>query len=143
MARTNRQLNQPEFSMRFPNRIDSLELARLAILEFLHTHDIGSATINRIEVVLEELITNVARHASGAQTIAVKANVDDSGVVLAIEDDGEAFNPLDATEPEPFSTLESAKVGGQGIPLIKRLSKQVHYDRDGRSNRVTAVFAVD
>ncbi len=136
-------MTQPDFSMRFAARIDSLEPARLAILEFLHARDIGPATINRIEVVLEELMANVARHAVDARTIAVTANVGDSGLVLSIEDDGEAFNPLDATDPEPFSTLESATVGGQGIPLIKRLSKRVRYDREGQSNRVTAVFAVD
>ena len=143
MARANQRSKQPGFSTRYAARIDSLEPARLAMLEFLQARDIGPATINRIEVVLEELMANVARHAGGAQTIAVTANIDGSGVVLSIEDDGEAFNPLDATEPEPFSTLESATVGGQGIPLIKRLSKHVHYDRADRCNRVTAIFAVD
>ena len=50
---------------------------------------------------------------------------------------------LDKPDPAPFTALETAQLGGQGIPLIKRLTQQARYDRRGQCNCVTAVFPVD
>ncbi len=143
MTGTNSNLNRPGIALRLPNRMASLEQARLAVIDYLRGFDVGAGPINRIEVVLEELVSNVARHAKRATSITVEANIGDQGVILSVADDGEAFNPLDKPDPAPFTTLENAQLGGQGIPLIKRLTQQVRYDRKGQSNCVTAVFPLD
>ena len=143
MGKTTRHLPEAAFAMRFAKRIDSLEPARLAVLDYLGDGAVGPAVINRIEVVLEELMANIVRHAQAATAITVMARIEDGGVVLSVEDDGAAFNPLDVPEPDAYTTLEGAVEGGQGIPLIRRLSKQVRYKRTAAGNRVTVVFAHD
>jgi anti-sigma regulatory factor (Ser/Thr protein kinase) len=47
---------------------------------------------------------------------------------------------LAVPEPARLSTLDDAVLGGQGIPLIKRLSKSVSYARTGAFNRISALI---
>lgn len=129
------------FFLTLPVATSALEDARLALLAYLEPFDLAPRVINRLEVVLEELVTNVVRHATGADSLSIEAEYRDGTVWLAIEDNGPAFNPLDVPEPAPFASLEDAVVGGQGIPLIRRLSKTVSYERIGRTNRMTSVIA--
>lgn len=131
------------FSLRLPVSLSALEEGRLALLSYLQPFGFDPQLINRIEVVLEELVSNVVRHAAGADCLILEAESTAGGVWLAVEDNGPAFNPLDLPEQARFATLEDAVLGGQGIPLIKRLPTSVRYDRTGAHNRISAVFAAD
>src|ERR1700743_1726346 len=87
---------------------------------------------NRLEVLFEELVTNTIRHGfkpHSAQTIHVRVERKAGAVELVFEDDGEPFNPLDAAMPEAFTDIESARIGGLGIPLIVKLSSALRYER--------------
>ena len=50
-------------------------------------------------------------------------------IELTCEDGGKPFNPLEAEPPQPFSSIESARTGGQGIPLIVKLSSVLRYEQ--------------
>jgi hypothetical protein len=43
--------------------------------------------------------------------------------------------------PAAFTDVASATLGGQGIPMIKRLSRSVSYDRVNEVNRISVVIA--
>jgi len=120
----------------------SIEAGRLALLSYLEPFGLDDRTISRIEVILEELVSNIVRHAADADTIGLEACCSDCTLQLVILDNGKAFNPLEAKEPERYTSLESATLGGQGIPLIKKLSQSVAYERVDGENRVCAVIAV-
>lgn len=121
--------------------MSAVEDGRRALLAYLAAFDIDALATNRVEVILEELVSNVVRHATGADSLLIEAQCSDGTIWLAIEDNGGAFNPLDVPEPAPFATIEHATLGRQGIPLIKRLSKSVRYERIGSSNRISAAIA--
>ena len=123
------------------SRLSAIDDGRLALLGYLAPFSLDDRLINRLEVVLEELLSNVVRHSSGASKLTMEAEYRDGAVNLAIEDDGPAFDPLEVTAPARFTTLEEAKVGGLGIPLIRRLTESVRYDRVGACNRISAVIA--
>lgn len=129
--------------MRLPKSIESVESGRLAVLAYLVPFDLGPVTINRIEVVLEELISNVVRHSAEARSILLEAGGRDGLIAISVEDDGAPFNPLEQAAPAPFSTLENATLGGLGIPLIKKLSQSVHYQRTGECNRISVTIAAE
>ena len=97
----------------------------MALLAYLEPSNLEDRVINRIEVVLEELVSNVVRHATGATQLTLLANAGDKGISLCVEDDGPAFNPLAAPDRKDFDKLENAALGGLGIPLIKRLTKSL------------------
>jgi len=40
-----------------------------------------------------------------------------------------AFNPLEAKPSEPLTTIETARIGGLGIPLVAKLSADLRYER--------------
>jgi serine/threonine-protein kinase RsbW len=131
----------PGFSIDLPMTTAAVETGRLALLDYLAPLGIDDRVINRLEVVLEELVSNVVRHAGLATSLKLSANTDDDAISICIEDDGAEFNPLAAEENAPFGKLEDAALGGLGIPLIKRLTRSVEYDRCGRYNRISAVIA--
>lgn len=133
--------------------MSAVETGRRAILNHLAPLDLGAQVINRIEVILEELVGNLVRHGIGCggedavMTVDVIARPDE--IELAVEDNGLEFNPLELTTPSRFTTLEEAELGGLGIPLIRRLSRKVSYRRvdpeDGENgigrNRVVVTIA--
>jgi serine/threonine-protein kinase RsbW len=135
----NRPHREDVFVLDLPVEISSLEEGRLALLSYLQPFDLDARLINRVEVVLEELVSNVVRHAKDAGNLTIEAERTGPAVLLAVEDNGAAFNPLNMPEPAPFSTLDDAMLGGQGIPLIKRLSKSVRYERRGTRNRIVVL----
>lgn len=122
---------------------DAVENVRQAVNGYLEAFAVNERAINRIEVVLEELVSNVVRHAEGAQSLTVAARCDGETLHLRIEDDGVAFNPLTRPDPAPYTSLEDAIPGGQGIPLIKRLSRCVSYEREGERNRLSLEIATE
>lgn len=136
--------NAPEsFSLHLPSEISAVENARAALLDYLRPFGISEQAANRIEVILEELVSNVARHSAHACTISMEARYAERTIHLVVEDDGEAFDPLAAPEHEGFTTLDDARLGGLGIPLVKRLSRSIEYRRAGNRNRISAVISAD
>lgn len=131
------------FHLELPSVISAVEDARAALLDYLRPFGIGEQASNRIEVIVEELVSNVARHSAQACTIGIEARYADGMLHLVVEDDGEAFDPLAAPEHAGFTTLDEARLGGLGIPLVRRLSRSVEYRRAGNRNRISAVIAAD
>ncbi|HEY6868993.1 MAG TPA: ATP-binding protein [Novosphingobium sp.] len=135
-------LSPDAWSAVFPVALASVEEARLALQDFLRGSDIAERVLNRIEVVLEEVVSNVVRHGHGADRITLQAECTGGALHLTVGDNGPAFDPLATAEPAPFTTLGEATIGGQGIPLIKRLTQSAHYARDGAFNRLDLAFAL-
>ena len=131
------------FVVHLENSLSAIEDGRVALLGYLEPFRLDERVINRLEVVLEELVSNVVRHNATATTVTVEADYRDGAVSLAIEDNGAAFDPFELTTPSRFTTLEEAKLGGLGVPLIRRLTQSVHYQRTGGRNRVSAVVAAN
>lgn len=121
--------------------LSSVEEARQGLVAYLLPFRLGERVMNRIEVVLEELVSNVVRHASVVDELSIAAQCLDDGVHITIEDNGDAFDPLGAAAPTPFSTVEEAELGGLGILLVKRLTRSLDYERIGKVNRIRAVVA--
>jgi anti-sigma regulatory factor (Ser/Thr protein kinase) len=123
------------------NNLTALEDGRRRVLEHFEPAKLSPRAINRLEVILEEVVTNIIRHGlteKSDQLILVSASVSLDAISLVFEDEGTPFNPLDAPPPEPFEKLETAKIGGLGIHLVTRLSKSARYDRipQGQESRM-------
>lgn len=122
------------------SNLSAVEEGRLALLDHLAPAALSPRVINRLEVVFEELVSNIARHGS-ASAIRVEAALHGGEVRIAVEDDGPAFDPFDAPEPAPYTDLATAVPGGQGIPLLKRLTSHSAYRRRDGRNCVTLAIA--
>lgn len=95
------------------------------------------------ELSLEELFMNVAMHGSAGsdtpRTVVLALHAAGSTVTAVIEDDGIAFDPLNAPPPDLDSDIEDRPIGGLGVYLVKEMMDQVDYARADGRNRVTLV----
>ena len=124
-------LEGPKVVARLANGPAAVEQSRLAVVRFLEPFGIFARTMNRVEVVLEELVSNLVRHGRGVTLVTVAAGYRSGLVDLVVEDDGVAFDPLAVAEPDRPTSLADAQLGGLGIPLVRRLSASARYDRVG------------
>ena len=122
---------EPTLVLNLANQPAVIEECRLAVVAFLEPLGVVARTMNRVEVVLEELISNVIRHGHDVNSIMVVAGYRAGSIDLAVEDDGAEFNPLAKPDPAPFTSLADAPLGGLGIALVRRLTCAARYDRVG------------
>jgi len=97
----------------------------------------------RLDLCLHEAVSNVMNHGKRAEEpypIEVHLLSESDSLTLEIEDDGIPFDPSSVTEIPPPSSLAEAKVGGWGIPLIRRFADRCHYDRRGSRNHLVLLF---
>ncbi len=120
---------------------DLSELSRLAdsLERFAAEHRLLPKTRWNLDLVLEELFTNIVRHAfddDQPQRIGVRVESDGGHLTVVIEDSGKPFNPLDYPPADCDLLLEERRVGGVGIHLVRRLSEAAAYVREGGRNVV-------
>ena len=123
--------DEPKLVARLANSPAAIQQSRAAVVKFLEPLGIFARTMNRVEVVLEELVSNLVRHGKDVTSMTVAAGYRGGVVDLVIEDDGAAFDPFAMPEPDPFTTLPEAPLGGLGISLVRKLSASARYDRVG------------
>ena len=127
------------------------DLSALAVLaqvvqEFVTAHALDQDLQSRLNLVLDELVTNSVSYALPdipEPELRLRLFVDQGSVVAQLEDNGEAFNPLEeAPEPDTSLGLAERPIGGLGIFFVKQLSDSSVYERiDGR-NRITVKYVI-
>ena len=91
------------------------------------------------ELALEEVFMNVVSHGSSPGTVPrveLSLVLADGGVVMSIEDDGAAFDPLTLPQPNIEATIGDRRVGGLGVYLVRKLMDAVSYQRNGSRNQL-------
>lgn len=122
---------EPTLVLNLSNQPGVIEESRLAVAAFLEPLGVVARTMNRVEVVLEELLSNLIRHGHDISSIMVAAGYRGGSIELVVEDDGAVFDPLGKPDPDPFTSLAEAPLGGLGIALVRRLTCAARYDRVG------------
>ena len=96
--------------------------------------------IFQMQLVVEELATNIVRVAGAGDCIDLSVRSSDDEILVEMVDRGPAFNPLtDAPEPDLDSPLEDRPIGGLGLHLVREAVDEIRYARDGGANRLTMV----
>ncbi|MDJ0730498.1 MAG: ATP-binding protein [Crocosphaera sp.] len=99
--------------------------------------EISDNIVFRLDLLLAEVVTNIIDNAysdDAEHFIELELDYSKTQVTLKIEDDGIPFNPLDKPEVEFADDLESVKIGGLGIHLIRQYSDECNYQRlDGKN----------
>jgi len=124
-------------SVRIKN--DRAEIPKLAqvVSEFCNRNGLLSSVELDVNLVLEEAVINVIAHGlddGEEHEIGVSLLLDGKQLTLTVENDGIAFNPLEAPEPRVDAPIEERRPGGLGILLVKRLTDDLVYRRMGNKN---------
>ena len=133
-----------ELRLAVPNELAAIEATRLRVHAFLGEHTLPARWVQRLELVLEEMLMNRLMHAhpeGGRHSTELSVRWAADALVLCFEDDGLPFNPLAAEPRVPPTSLQDATPGGYGLMLIRKAASACSYERiDGR-NRCTVQLA--
>lgn len=140
-------------ALRLPATLESLEPLRELALAAAQEFGLGPDALGRVELALEEVVVNIARHAydpPGSGELALSAQaLPGGGLRLVVEDQGRPFDPVHVSEAAPEleagleanleADLEHRLPGGMGLYLILSLAK-ASYRRAGDANVLTLDF---
>jgi len=134
-----------------PNAPAAVEAARLAVhahLAQLGEQALPPALIYRLELILEETLMNRLWHAwpdGGTHHTELTLALCADALWLRFEDDGLAFDPLQAAPHLPAASLAEAQPGGLGLLLTRKAATSCCYERvgiePGGINRLTLTLA--
>jgi len=102
-------------------------------------------TMQRIELVLEELFTNTVRHGYGCECespVWLHAVASPGELRLVYQDGAPAFDPLQH-QPDLNPCRSDRQPGGLGLHIARCLADTVAYQRIDDRNVVTLVFTSD
>ena len=122
------------------------ELSRVSawVQDWAQRQRLPSRVAQQLDLCSAEAVTNIMTHGSGGEaahcSIFLRLGWQGEDVALEVEDEGRPFDPLQALQPAPASRLEDARVGGWGIPIVRRFSHGMHYRREDGRNCLTLLF---
>ena len=102
--------------------------------------------LHKTTPVMEELVVNALSYgAQTPETGVLEIRVEKQADLLCIDvyDNGTAFDPFSLSEPDLNADLDSRRVGGLGVFLVKTLSQSYHYERRDGLNQVQLYMALD
>ena len=102
-------------------------------------HGITPQTEFDLNLALDEIVTNVIRHAypeGGEHQFTLQIEVSDEEFVARFEDDGIEFNPLEHPAPDLTVPLGERQEGGLGIFLARQVMTSVAYQRSAGKNLI-------
>ena len=95
----------------------------------------------QIDVAIDEIMSNVAFYGYPQGEGQIRVSVDFPGneakVIIAFEDNGIPFNPLEKDDPDVTLSADERKIGGLGIFLVKNTMDDVRYERKDNKNILT------
>ena len=121
---------------------DLREIAGVAarIDEFCSARQVPPEAAYAVNLAIDELLTNTIGYGYGddePHRIAVIVRLEGEALVVAIVDDGAAFDPTRAVpEPDIEAALGEPELGGLGLLLVNRTMDGVEYHRRAGCNIV-------
>jgi serine/threonine-protein kinase RsbW len=100
----------------------------------------------KLDLILEEILINVARYAYTPETGAVEVAYAPAGprkLRVEIADSGRVFNPLEADPPDLSRGLADRPIGGLGVFLVRSMVDSIDYRREGDRNILSFTFPID
>ena len=128
-----------ETTLVLKNDIAELERVMNYVQDLSLRLSIPAETEYDINLALDEIITNIAKHAfpqGGEHEFSLQISVNDREFTARVEDDGVEFNPLNYPLPDLEAPLEKRKGGGLGIFLVRQIMTNIQYQRVGGKNQV-------
>lgn len=151
------------FSITLDHHVDSLTALSQWVETVGQTMQLSRALCFKLNLVLEEVVTNVIQHGSqiddknshknddktrdtnqdtnrDTSPITVSVHYEPHQIHLIVSDRGIPFNPLQDHNVQLPASLENAKIGGLGIHLITSYTHTINYERRGDRNILTMTF---
>lgn len=128
-------------TVKFQRTLASLEKISQFILEFARKNKLNDRIVNIITLVVEELFTNAVKYnPENTNDISVNLSIDSDKLIVSIVDYD--VEPFDIRQIEAYDfrkKLNERRVGGLGIPLVKKMMDRIDYEYKNRQSNITLV----
>lgn len=119
---------------RFSFQVDTsaMKQVRGFVADFVTDHALHRDEQARILIMLEELITNLAKYGyrdRSAGLAEVAMQLEPPHLTIEFVDDGDPFDPLAAPAPDLEAPLEERDLGGLGVHILRALAEEIRYTR--------------
>ena len=124
-------------SITISNRRAEIEKVAEFIETFGATHGLSPEIIFKVNLALDEVVTNIIAYAYDDEAdhqIAISVALDGQAMSIRVEDEGLAFNPLDAPVPNLKLGIDERPIGGLGVHIVRSVMDALEYHREGRRN---------
>jgi anti-sigma regulatory factor (Ser/Thr protein kinase) len=124
---------------RFQRDLRSLEELSRFVVEFLSRHGLAPSNAYDIDLILEELFTNVLKYSSGSDTVAVQLQSEGPTITISLSefDVARAYDITRSPDPDLSRPIEERKVGGLGIHMVRQLADTIRYEYKDRVSTTT------
>jgi anti-sigma regulatory factor (Ser/Thr protein kinase) len=119
------------------NELSEIEILSEDITNYCKDNGVTEAVCYDIRLALEEAISNTIKYGYDDQdshNIYVRIGIANQELLIEIEDDARAFNPLEVPTPDLSLPVEKKPIGSLGIYLIRSVMDRVDYHRSGTNN---------
>jgi anti-sigma regulatory factor (Ser/Thr protein kinase) len=124
-------------SITIPNRLSEIGKAARLIETFGETHCLPPEVVFNLKLALDEVVTNIISYAYDDEAdhrVKIHVTLDRDVVSVRVEDDGRAFNPLDAQSPDIRLGIDERPIGGLGVHIVRSVMDALEYRRENGRN---------
>jgi len=132
--------------LRLECRLEELDRASEWLGARLGLLAVPDDTAFAVRLCVEEALANVVTHGfeeeDDGAPILLGFEAHPGELKVVVEDQGMAFDPLQAPAPALPTSLEDAAIGGRGISLIKSYASRLAYERRDNANVLSMGFVL-
>lgn len=114
---------------KFIKNISSLDSIFLFTQKFITFYKIKHSINFKLNLIIEEIFTNLVKYnKKSSNQILINFCLKQESVFVTITDfDVNSFNVTKAKQPDISKSLQERKVGGLGLPLVKKNADNIEY----------------
>ncbi len=110
--------------------------------EALESVDCPMKTMVQLQIVLDEIISNIARYAykgteTGDLTVTLEVGGEPPVASVTFIDEGRPYDPLAKEDPDITLSADEREIGGLGIFMVKKTMDSMTYERRDNRNVLT------
>lgn len=118
---------------------DSLGVVTDFLNKKLSALNISKSVLNKINITVDEIYSNIMNY-SGAEVLTVRFEFENECLSLTFGDNGKAYDPTKAEDPDITLSAEAREIGGLGIFMVRNLASSVEYRYADGKNNLTVKF---
>ena len=126
---------------KFQRNIDSLKQIFDFASKFINQKELDEDIAFSINLVIEELFTNMVKyHPGNSNDILISIVKDSNKLIISLTDyDVEPFDITDTKDVNPNQSLEDRRIGGLGLYFVMKMMDKVTYEYKGRQSKITLI----
>ena len=133
---------EPLASLTVGRELRDLSRVSAWIHDWAEQQQLPAGVVSKLDLCSTEVVTNIMSHArsDGAPHILLRLGWQGEDIALEVEDEGREFDPRLVPHPAPVTSIHDARIGGWGIPIVRRFSDGLRYRHQDGRNCLTLLF---